>query len=127
MVWVAEAYGFDGVSLLGYLAARTERIQLASGILPLGSRTPALVAMTAAGIDALSGGRFNLGLGTSGPQVIEGLHGVTFDRPLVRTRETIEICRIAWRREAVEYKGQTIELPKPGVRPLKLIKTGQRR
>jgi F420-dependent oxidoreductase-like protein len=122
-VWVAEAYGFDAVSLLGYLAAETDRIGLASGILPLGTRSPALLAMTAAGIDALSGGRFTLGVGTSGPQVIEGLHGVSFDRPLVRTRETIDVCRMAWRREAVEYSGETIELPQGDGRALKLITT----
>jgi F420-dependent oxidoreductase-like protein len=123
-VWVAEAYGFDGVSLLGYLAAKTSTIGLASGILPLGTRTPALLGMTAAGIDALSGGRFTLGLGTSGPQVIEGLHGVTFDRPLARTRDTVEVCRIVWRREPVEYQGATVTLPPPGGgRPMKLITT----
>jgi F420-dependent oxidoreductase-like protein len=122
-VWVAEAYGFDGVSLLGYLAASTERIGLASGILPLGTRTPALLAMTAAGLDALSGGRFTLGLGTSGPQVVEGLHGVSFDRPLTRTRETIDVCRMAWRRDPVVYDGETITLPKNDSRPLKLLTT----
>lgn len=122
-VWVAEAYGFDAVSLLGYLAAKTSTIRLASGILPLGTRTPALLGMTAAGIDALSGGRFTLGLGSSGPQVIEGLHGVAFDRPLARTRDTIEICRILWRRDPVEYQGATVTLPNPGGRPMRLITT----
>jgi len=121
MVWVAEAYGFDAVSMLGYLAAKTERIELASGILPLGSRTPALLAMSAAGIDSVSKGRFTLGLGTSGPQVIEGFHGVTFDRPIVRTRETIDICRLVWEREPLEYQGETIQLPAPGGKPLKMI------
>jgi F420-dependent oxidoreductase-like protein len=121
IAFAAEAYGFDVVSLLGYIAARTERIGLASGILPLGSRSPALLAMTAAGLDRLSRGRFTLGLGTSGPQVMEGLHGVRFDRPLVRTRETIEVCRMAWRRESVVYDGSTVQLPAPGGRPMKLL------
>lgn len=122
-VWVPEAYGFDAVSLLGYLAARTSRIELASGILPLGSRSATLLAMTAAGIDSLCGGRFTLGLGTSGPQVIEGMHGVAFDRPVARTRDTIEVCRMAWRREPLEYQGATLTLPRSGSRPLKLIGT----
>src|SRR3954451_8378077 len=100
-VWVAEAYSFDAVSLLGYLAARTERVQIVSGILPIYSRTPTLTAMTAAGLDALSRGRFLLGLGASGPQVIEGFHGVPYDKPVARTRETIEICRAVWRRERI--------------------------
>src|SRR5262245_25778397 len=82
VAWVAEAYSFDAVSFMGYLAARTERVQIGSGILPIYSRTPTLVAMTAAGIDALSDGRCILGLGASGPQVIEGFHGVPYDRPL---------------------------------------------
>ena len=99
LVWVAEAYGFDGPSLMGYLAARTETVQIASGILPIYTRTPTLLAMTAAGMDALSDGRCQLGLGASGPQVIEGWHGVPYDRPLGRTREIIEICRKVWARE----------------------------
>ena len=82
LVWVAEAYGFDGVSVMGYLAACTERVQIGAGILPLYTRTPTLLAMTAAGLDALSDGRFVLGLGASGPQVIEGFHGVPYDKPL---------------------------------------------
>src|ERR1700722_7218251 len=82
LVWVAEAYGFDGPSLMGYLAALTETVDMGSGILPISPRTPTLLAMTAAGIDALSGGRFHLGLGASGPQVIEGWHGVPYDAPL---------------------------------------------
>ena len=81
LVWVAEAYGFDAVSLMGYLAASTETVQIASGILPIYTRTPTLLAMTAAGIDALSDGRCELGLGASGPQVIEGFHGVPYDKP----------------------------------------------
>ena len=102
IVEVAEAYSFDAVSRLGYLAAITSTITLASGILPLYSRTPTLLAMTAAGLDSVSGGRFELGLGTSGPQVIEGFHGVPFATPLAHVRETVEICRSVWRRERVE-------------------------
>jgi alkanesulfonate monooxygenase SsuD/methylene tetrahydromethanopterin reductase-like flavin-dependent oxidoreductase (luciferase family) len=106
MIWVAELYSFDAVSILGYLAGQTERVELASGILPIYSRTPALTAMTAAGLDAVSGGRFVLGLGSSGPQVIEGWHGVRFDKPLTRTREIIDICRRVWSRERLEYHGE---------------------
>ncbi len=112
-VWVAEAYGFDAVSLMGYLAARTERVEIASGILPIYTRTPTLLAMTAAGIDALSGGRCVLGLGASGPQVIEGFHGVAYDAPIGRTREIIDICRQVWRRERVEHDGRHYQLPLP--------------
>jgi F420-dependent oxidoreductase-like protein len=93
LVWVAEAYSFDAPSYMGYLAAKTERVEIGSAILPIYSRTPTLIAMTAAGVDAISGGRCHLGLGASGPQVIEGFHGVPYDRPLARTREIIEICR----------------------------------
>ncbi len=113
MIWVAELYSFDAVSILGYLAAHTERMELASGILPIYSRTPTLTAMTAAGLDAVSEGRFVLGLGASGPQVIEGWHGVPFDRPLQRTRELIDICRLVWRRERVSYDGKAYQLPLP--------------
>ncbi|MEV1291413.1 LLM class F420-dependent oxidoreductase [Pseudonocardia sp. NPDC049635] len=126
VVWAAEAYSFDAVSLLGYLAARTERVEIGSAILPIYSRTPALTAMTAAGLDALSGGRFNLGLGASGPQVIEGFHGVPYDKPVARTREIIEICRRTWRRERLTNEG-IYPLPLPegqgtGLgKPLKLI------
>jgi F420-dependent oxidoreductase-like protein len=105
VVWVAEAYSFDAVSLMGFLAARTERVQIGSGILPIYSRTPTLTAMTAAGLDALSGGRAILGLGASGPQVIEGFHGVPYDKPIARTREIIEICRKVWRRERLTNDG----------------------
>src|SRR5450432_682117 len=124
---VPEAYSFDAVSQLGYLAARTERLQLASGILPIYSRTPALTAMTAAGLDYVSGGRFTLGLGASGPQVIEGWHGVPYDAPVGRMRETIEICRAVWRRERLSYDGKYYTIPLPpdqgtGLgKPLKLI------
>jgi len=127
MVWVAEAYGFDGVSFMGYLAAITERVEIAAGILPIYTRTPTLLAMTAAGVDALSDGRCVLGLGASGPQVIEGWHGIVYDKPLQRTREIVDICRAVWRRERVSYDGQAYHLPLPdgqgtGLgKPLKLI------
>ncbi|MCO1660169.1 LLM class F420-dependent oxidoreductase [Pseudonocardia humida] len=126
VVWVPEAYSFDAVSLMGYLAARTERVQIGSGILPIYTRTPSLTAMTAAGLDALSGGRMILGLGTSGPQVIEGFHGVPYDKPVARTREVIEICRSVWRRDRVQHDG-IYQIPLPEGRgtglgkPLKLI------
>ncbi|HVX17673.1 MAG TPA: LLM class F420-dependent oxidoreductase [Acidimicrobiales bacterium] len=114
LVWVAEAYGFDGPSLMGYLAAKTERVQIASGILPLYTRTPTLIAMTAAGIDALSEGRFQLGLGASGPQVIEGWHGIPYTAPIGRTREIIDICRKVWKREErVTFDGKHYHLPLP--------------
>lgn len=124
---VAEAYSFDAVSQLGYLAAETSTIELASGILPIYTRTPALLAMTAAGLDYVSDGRFILGLGTSGPQVVEGFHGVPFDAPLGRTREVVDICRQVWRRERVRYDGKHYQLPLPTDRgtglgkPLQLI------
>lgn len=126
-VWVAEAYGFDGVSLMGYLAAVTERVEIGAAILPIYTRTPSLLAMSAAGVDALSDGRCILGLGASGPQVIEGFHGVPYTAPLGRTREVIEICRKVWSRERVTYEGRHYTLPLPpdegtGLgRPLKLI------
>jgi F420-dependent oxidoreductase-like protein len=125
IVFVPEAYSFDAVSQLGFIAARTQRLELASGILPIYSRTPALTAMTAAGLDFVSGGRFTLGLGTSGPQVIEGWHGVPYDAPVGRTRELIEICRQVWRRDRLEYHGRHYTLPYEGGtglgKPLKLI------
>jgi len=111
LVAVAEAYSFDAVSQLGYIAARTEKLQLLSGILQVYSRTPSLTAMTAAGLDYVSGGRFNLGVGASGPQVVEGFHGVKYDAPLGRTRELIEICRQVWRREPVEFEGKHYRVP----------------
>src|SRR6202165_3731793 len=115
MAWIAEAYGYDGVSFMGYLAAKTERIQICSGILPLYTRTPTLLAMTAAGVDALSGGRCVLGLGASGPQVIEGFHGVVYDKPLARTREIVSICRDVWAREApLTNDGPMSPIPVPG-------------
>jgi F420-dependent oxidoreductase-like protein len=111
IVFVPEAYSFDAVSQLGFIAARTRRLRIASGILPIYSRTPALIAMTAAGLDFVSGGRFTLGIGSSGPQVIEGWHGVPYDAPVGRTRELIEICRMVWRRERLDYKGRYYRLP----------------
>jgi F420-dependent oxidoreductase-like protein len=127
MIAVPELYSVDSISILAYVAAHTERVELFAGILPIYSRTPALIAMTAAGLDAVSGGRFVLGLGTSGPQVIEGWHGVPFDKPLRRTREVIDICRLVWRRERVEYNGDIYTIPIPAERgtglgkPLKII------
>jgi F420-dependent oxidoreductase-like protein len=114
LVWVAEVYGFDSPSLMGYLAALTERVQIGSGIMNIYSRTPSLIAMTAAGVDALSDGRFHLGLGASGPQVIEGFYGVPYTNPLGRTREIIEICRDLWKREApLVHQGKNFTLPLP--------------
>ncbi len=127
IVLVAEAYSFDAVSQLGYLAAKTSTIELGSGILPLYTRTPTLLAMTAAGLDYVSDGRFQLGIGTSGPQVMEGFHGVAFDAPLGRTREVIDICRQVWRRERLSHQGRRYQIPLPPDRgtglgkPLKLI------
>jgi F420-dependent oxidoreductase-like protein len=127
IVFVPEAYSFDAVSQLGFIAARTERLEIASGILQLYTRTPALTAMTAAGLDYVSGGRFTLGLGASGPQVIEGFHGVPYTAPLGRTRELVEICRKVWRRERLEYQGRYYQIPLPAQlgtglgKPLKLI------
>src|SRR5450631_2328762 len=127
IVFVPEAYSFDAVSALGYLAAKTERVQLASGILQLYTRTPTLTAMTAAGLDYVSDGRFTLGLGASGPQVIEGFHGVPYNAPIARTREVIDICRQVWRREYLQFQGQHYTIPLPAEqgtglgKPLKLI------
>ncbi len=113
-VWSAEAWGHDAVSPLAFLAARTSRIRLGTGIMQAGTRTPALIAMTAMSMAALSEGRFMVGLGTSGPQVIEGWHGVPFDRPVQRMRETVEIVRRAVRGERVQHEGRVYQLPLPG-------------
>jgi F420-dependent oxidoreductase-like protein len=128
MVWVAEAYGFDSPSLMGYLAALTDHVEIGAAILPIYTRTPTLIAMTSAGIDALSDGRFHLGLGASGPQVIEGFHGVPYTNPLGRTREIVEICRDVWKREApLVHQGKNFTLPLPAElgtglgKPLKII------
>jgi F420-dependent oxidoreductase-like protein len=124
---VGEAYTFDAVSWLGYLSAVTERAELMAQVLPIYARTPASTAMTAAGLDHASGGRFILGLGTSGPQVVEGWHGVPFDAPLGRTREVIEICRAIWRRDKLDHQGAHYQVPLPADRgtglgkPLRLI------
>src|SRR6204780_4734944 len=114
LVWVAEVYGFDSPSLMGYLAALTDRVQIGSGIMNIYSRPPSLIAMTAAGIDALSDGRFHLGLGASGPQVIEGFYGVPYTNPLGRTREIVDICRDIWKRDALlVHQGKNFTLPLP--------------
>jgi F420-dependent oxidoreductase-like protein len=109
---VAEAYGFDSPTLMGYLAAKTERVQIGSAILNIYSRTPALIAQTVAGLDNVSGGRAILGIGASGPQVVEGWHGVPYDRPLGRTRELVDLVRRALRREVLTNEGIfTLPLP----------------
>ncbi len=114
LVWVAEAYGLDSPSQMGYLAALTDRIEIGSAILPIFTRTPTLIAMTAAGIDTLSEGRFHLGLGSSGPQVIEGWHGVPFSAPIGRSREIIGVCRQVWAREApLVHEGTYYNMPLP--------------
>jgi F420-dependent oxidoreductase-like protein len=110
-LWTGEAYSADAVSTLGFLAAATSTAQIGSSILPLYSRTPTLLAMTAVGLDKLSRGRFVLGLGASGPQVIEGFHGVPYDAPLARTREIIEICRSVWRRDRLVHQGANYQVP----------------
>src|SRR5438132_2941860 len=126
-VWVAEAWGTDAVSVLGWLAARTERIKLGSAIMQIPGRTPTNTAMTAATLDLLSGGRFLLGLGTSGPQVVEGWHGEPWGKPLGKTREYIEIVRAALRREVVAHQGEHYRIPYDGPgatglgKPLKLM------
>jgi F420-dependent oxidoreductase-like protein len=127
LVAAGESYSFDAVSRLSYLAARTKTVEIASAILQVYSRTPALLAMTAAGLDSVSRGRFTLGIGASGPQVVEGFHGVPYDAPLGRTREVVEICRKVWRREPLVHDGKHYTVPLPtgqGTelgKPLKLI------
>src|SRR5215212_4199161 len=113
LVWVPEAYSFDSVSLMGYMAAKTDTIQIGSGILNVFSRTASCIAQTAAGLDFVSDGRFVLGLGASGPQVIEGFHGVPYDKPMPRIRDYINICRMVWRREPVIYDGTAVRVPLP--------------
>jgi F420-dependent oxidoreductase-like protein len=125
--WAAEAWGTDAVTVLAWLGATTERIKLGSAILQMPGRTPALTAMTAATLDLLSGGRLLLGLGPSGPQVVEGWHGQPWGKPLVRTREYVEIVRTALRRETVEHRGEHYAIPYDGPgatglgKPLKLM------
>ncbi len=113
VAWVAEAYGSDAPTVLAYVAARTEKIDIGSAIFQIPGRTPANCAMTAATLDTLSGGRFRLGLGVSGPQVSEGWHGVRFDKPLARTREYIDIVEMALSRQKVRYEGKHYVLPLP--------------
>lgn len=113
-VWSAEAWGYDAVTPLAFLAAKTERIRLGTGIVQIGTRTPAMIAMTALTMAALSHDRFVLGLGVSGPQVMEGWHGVRFARPLQRTREVIDIVRMIARGERLSYAGEIYQLPLPG-------------
>ena len=113
-MWSAEAWGTDAFTPLAFIAARTERIRLATGIAQVTARAPAMTAMTAMTLDQISGGRMVLGLGVSGPQVVEGLHGHPYSRPLERLRETTEVVRMALRGERVEYHGHQIELPLPG-------------
>ncbi len=131
-VWVAEAYGFDSPTLMGYLAAKTETIEIGAAILNVYSRTPGALAQTAAGLDNVSGGRAILGLGASGPQVIEGWHGLPYDKPLTRTKEVIEVVRMALRREKLEYHGKTVTLPLPADqgtglgKPLKMLTQPER-
>jgi F420-dependent oxidoreductase-like protein len=122
VAWVAEAYGSDAPTVLAWVAAQTERIDVGSAILQIPARRPTMAAMTAATLDTLSGGRFRLGLGVSGPQVSEGWYGVKFDKPLGRTREYVEIVRSALRRERVSYDGKHFTLPLPDGpgKPLKL-------
>ncbi|MFI9233126.1 LLM class F420-dependent oxidoreductase [Streptomyces rimosus] len=126
--WAAEAYGSDAPTVLSWVAAQTERIDVGSAIFQIPARTPAMTAMTAATLDSLSGGRFRLGLGVSGPQVSEGWYGVKFDKPLARTREYVEIVRKAMTRERLSYEGQHWTLPLPGGpgKPLKLTVHPQR-
>jgi len=130
-VWVAEVYGFDSPTLMGYLAAKTETIEIGSAILNVYSRTPALLAQTAAGLDNVSGGRAILGLGASGPQVIEGWHGMAYSKPLGRTREVVDIVRMALRGERLVHDG-TLTLPLPAGqglglgKPLKMLTRPER-
>ena len=113
VAWVAEAYGSDAATVLAFVAAQTSRIDVGSAIFQIPGRTPANCAMTAATLDTLSGGRFRLGLGVSGPQVSEGWHGVRFDKPLARTREYSDIVKLALSRQKVRYEGQHYVLPLP--------------
>jgi F420-dependent oxidoreductase-like protein len=124
-IWSAESWSYDAVTPLAYLAAKTSRILLGAGILQIGSRTPAMMAMTALSMASLSHQRFILGLGVSGPQVMEGWHGVHFAHPLQRTRETIEIIRMIVRGERLSYAGEIYRLPLPGGKGKALIPDAQ--
>lgn len=112
--WSAEAWGMDAIAPLAYLAAKTQRLQLGTGIMQLAARTPAATAMTAMSMATVTNGRFLLGLGNSGPQVVEGLHGQRFERPVSRLRETVEIVRKACTGEKIEHEGKVFELPRRG-------------
>lgn len=112
-LWSAEAWGYDALTPLGYLAGKTKTARLGTGIMQLGARTPAMLAMSAMSMQALSGGRFILGMGASGPQVMEGWHGVRFAKPIARTRETIEIIRTVTRGDRLSHEGQVYPLPLP--------------
>lgn len=114
MAFSSEAWWSDSVTGLGYLAGRTERITLATGIMQVGVRSAAMTAMTALTLHDLSDGRFALGLGASGPQVIEGMHGVSYRKPLTRLRETVEVCRMVFAGEKIRYDGDVLQLPLPG-------------
>lgn len=123
--WSPEAWGYDAVTPLAYLAAKTSRIRLGTGIMQIGARTPAMTAMTAMTMAALSGDRFILGLGVSGPQVMEGWHGVRFAHPLQRTREVIDIVRMITRGERLSYAGEIYQLPLPGGEGKALVSAAQ--
>jgi F420-dependent oxidoreductase-like protein len=128
VVWAAEAYGPDVVSVLGWIGALTERIHLGAGVMQIPARSPAATAMAAVSLDSLSGGRFRLGLGVSGPQVSEGWHGVRFAKPLARTREYVEVVRMALAHEPVVHHGEhyTLPLPDGPGKPLRLTHTHRR-
>ncbi len=122
VVTSGEAWGFDAFTRLAYIAARTDRVQLATGIVNVFSRSPSTIAASAASIDQMSGGRFILGLGSSGAQVIEGFHGIPFEKPLSRIIDVIGVCRIAWRREKIVYSGKALSVPLPAGQGLGLGK-----
>jgi F420-dependent oxidoreductase-like protein len=132
LVWIPEAYTFDAISQVGFLAAKTERVEIGTGIINVFSRTATAIAQSAAGCDFVSDGRFVLGLGASGPQVIEGFHGVPYEHPMPRIREYIDVCRMVWRRDPVVYDGEVVRIPLPAGqgtglgKPLKLINHPQR-
>ncbi len=132
LVWIPEAYTFDAISQVGFLAAKTERVEIGTGIINVFSRTATAIAQSAAGCDFVSDGRFVLGLGASGPQVIEGFHGVPYEHPMPRIREYIDVCRMVWRRDPVVYDGEVVQIPLPAEqgtglgKPLKLINHPQR-
>jgi F420-dependent oxidoreductase-like protein len=131
LVWVAEAYGFDSPTLMGYLAAKTETLEIGAGILNVFSRTPGALLQTAAGLDNVSDGRAVIGLGASGPQVIEGFHGMAYDKPLARTREVVKLIRSGLKREPLESHDAMFDIPLSGGgtglgKPLKILTHPQR-